>query len=165
MAEHIHIDEKLLEAATPVFHELGISVEQAINMFLAKAIRVRGLPFAVTLDDSHVKPSEPIPKISNSEITETLLRLVEQKLSDSEIQDLCRLDYCRETFGIHFAVLKTLSSCMPEDIRLAAKDDNNYNRYSTTRIAHRGNISFLLCTQWTDRHRSAFVRWLRRINH
>lgn len=97
----------------------------------------------MTLDDSHIKLSEPIPKISNCEITDKLLSLVEQKLPDSEIQALCMLDYCRETFGINFAVLKALSSHMPEDIRLAAKDENNYNRYFTTRIAHRGNISFL----------------------
>ena len=160
-----HIDKKLPEATALVFRELRLSVEQAINVFLTKAFWLCVLPFAVTRDDSYIKPSEPIPKISNSEISEILLRLVEQKLPDSEIQDLCRLDCCRGNFSINFAMLKALSSRMPEDIRLAAKDDNNYNRYSTTRIAHRGNISFLLCTQWTDRHSSAFVRWLRWINH
>lgn len=60
MAENL--DEMLLKAAAPIFSELGSSVEQAINMFLANAIRVRRLPFAVTLDDSHIKLSEPIPK-------------------------------------------------------------------------------------------------------
>ncbi len=160
-----HIDKQLFEEAAPIFRELGMSVGQAINVFLAKAIKVRGLPFSVTLDDDNIKPSEPIPKISNSEITDTLLRLVERDLPDSEVQNLSELDYCRATFGMNFAVLKALSSTVPEDIRLAAKDDNGYNRYSTTRIAHRGERSFLLCTQWTDRHRSAFVRWLRRFNH
>ena len=159
------IDKQLLEEAAPIFRELGMSVGQAINVFLAKAIKVRGLPFAVTLDDASIKPSEPIPKISNSEITDTLLKLVEGDLPESEVQSLCELDYCREIFGINFPVLKAISVKGSDEIRLAAKDDNGYNRYSTTRIAHRGDVSFLLCTQWTDRHRLAFVRWLLRFNH
>lgn len=160
-----HIDKQLFEDAAPIFRELGMSVGQAINVFLAKAIKVRGLPFSVTLDDDSLKSSEFIPKISNSEITDTLLKLVEGELPESEVKRLSELDYCRETFGINFAVLKAISVKGPEGIRLAVKDDNGYNRYSTTRIAYRGDRSFLLCTQWTDRHRSAFVRWLRRLNH
>jgi len=54
-----------------------------------------------------------------------------------------------------------ISSMVPENIRSTAKDDDGYNRYSTIRIAQRGNTSYLICTQWTDRHRAAFVRWLR----
>lgn len=158
------IDKQLLQDAAPIFRELGMSVEQAINVFLARAIKVRGLPFAVMLDDSETKPVEPIPKISNAEITDALLRLVEGNLPETEVVDLCSLDYCRATFGINFAVLKPISSVLAEDIRSAAKDEKGYNRYSTTRIAQRDGISYLICTQWTDRHRAAFVRWQRRYN-
>lgn len=159
------IDKQLLQDAAPIFRELGMSVEQAINVFLAKAIKVRGLPFAVMLDDSETKPAEPIPKISNAEITDALLRLVEGRLPDTEVSNLCSLDYCRATFGINFAVLKPISSTDPADIRAKAKDDNGYNRYSTKRAAKREGSSYLICTQWTDRHRGAFVRWLRQFTN
>ena len=158
------IDQQLLLQAEPIFRELGMSVEQAINVFLAKAIKVRGLPFAVTLDESDIKISEPIPKISNAEITEAILTLVEGVLPVVEIQNLSSLEYCRATFGINFAVLKIIDSLLPEDIRSTAKDEKGYNRYSTTRIAQRDGTSYLVCTQWTDRHRAAFVRWQRRYN-
>ena len=155
------IDQQLLLQAAPIFRELGMSVEQAINIFLAKAIKVRGLPFAVTLDERDIKISEPIPKISNAEITEAILTRVEGLLPEVEIHNLSSLEYCRATFGINFAVLKPISSVLAEDIRSAAKDEKGYNRYSTTRIAQRDGISYLICTQWTDRHRAAFVRWQR----
>ncbi|MFP1885405.1 addiction module antitoxin [Lonsdalea quercina] len=153
------IDQRLLHDAAPIFRELGLTVEQAINVFLAKSIKVQGLPFSVTLGEAISKSRNVLPKISNAEITQALLQLVEESLVEDEVHNLCRLDHCRSTFGINFPVLKALDSAEPEAIRAAAKDENGYNRYSTTKIAQRGAHNYLICTQWTDRHRAAFMRW------
>lgn len=156
------IDSCLLQEAAPIFRELGLSVEQAINVFLAKSIKVQGLPFSVTLDEPSPKMTEVVPNITNAEITEALQQLVENTLVEDELTHLCQLEHCHTLFGINFPVLKSLHSMEPENIRLSAKDDKGHNRYSTTKIARRGEQAYLICTQWTDRHRRAFVRWYRR---
>ncbi|EKP0277483.1 type II toxin-antitoxin system RelB/DinJ family antitoxin [Aeromonas bestiarum] len=156
------IDPRLLQEAAPIFRELGLTVAQAINVFLAKSIKVQGLPFSVTLDEPSLKVTDAIPNITNAEITEALQQLIENVLVEDELMQLCQRDHCRTTFGINFPVFKLLHSIEPEAIRLSAKDDKGYNRYSTTRIARRGEQAYLICTQWTDRHRRAFVRWYQR---
>lgn len=155
------IDKQLLQEVAPIYRELGLTVEQAINVFLAKSIKAQGFPFAVTLNDPAVNENETVPKISNAEIISALLQLIDKSLPELEIQNLCNLDYCKTTFGISFPVLKELSSPDPETIRSAAKDENGYNRYSTTKLARHESSYYLVCTQWTDRHRGAFLRWLR----
>jgi addiction module RelB/DinJ family antitoxin len=44
------LDPELLEKATEIFSELGLPVELAINVFLAKAVQAQGFPFPVALD-------------------------------------------------------------------------------------------------------------------
>lgn len=155
------IDPQLLEKATSIFAELGLPIEQAINVFLAKSVQVKGFPFSVALDieeqdASHIQTQR---KISNAEITEAIQDLVEHALPQSEIENLTQLTYCRNTFGLSFPVLKLAKSPRPEDIRSAAKDAKERNRYSTTKVAQRDEKTYVICTQWTDRHRNAFCRW------
>ncbi|HBC3406880.1 type II toxin-antitoxin system RelB/DinJ family antitoxin [Vibrio parahaemolyticus] len=155
------IDPQLLEKATSIFAELGLQIEQAINVFLAKSVQAKGFPFSVALDieeqdASHIQTQR---KISNAEITEAIQDLVEHALPQSEIENLTQLTYCRNTFGLSFPVLKLAKSPRPEDIRSAAKDAKERNRYSTTKVAQRDEKTYVICTQWTDRHRNAFCRW------
>lgn len=151
------INTKLLQEVTPIYRELGLTVEQAINVFLAKSIKSQGFPFAVTLNDPDV--NEAVPKISNAKIISALLHLIDKTLPEIEIRSLCNPDYCKMTFGISFPVLKAVGSPDLESIRIVAKDDNGYNRYSTTKLAQYDSSYYLICTQWTDRHRAAFMRW------
>ncbi|MEG3696444.1 addiction module antitoxin [Vibrio coralliirubri] len=153
------LDPELLEKATEIFSELGLPVELAINVFLAKSVQAQGFPFPVALDvDSAVsKPGDN--RISNAEITESIQYLVEERLSRSEVDNLTQLEYCRAAFGISFPVLKTSKTARPEDVRRTAKDAKGRNRYSTTKVVRRDGQAYLICTQWTDRHRPAFVRW------
>lgn len=150
------IDPQLLEKATSIFAELGLPIEQAINVFLAKSV-----PFSVALENE-VQAREAAQtqhNISNAEITEVIQDLVEHALPLSEIENLTQLTYCRNTFGLSFPVLKLAKSPQPEDIRSAAKDAKERNRYSTTKVAQRDEKTYVICTQWTYRHRSAFCRW------
>ncbi|MCG5049920.1 type II toxin-antitoxin system RelB/DinJ family antitoxin [Pectobacterium brasiliense] len=155
------IDSQLLEKATSIFAELGLPIEQAINVFLAKSVQAKGFPFSVALENE-AQAQEAIQtqhNISNTEITEAIQYLVEHALPLSEIENLTQLTYCRNTFGLSFPVLKLAKSPRPEDIRSAAKDAKERNRYSTTRMAQRDQKTYVICTQWTNRHRSAFCRW------
>lgn len=156
-----NIDPQLLEKATSIFAELGLPIEQAINVFLAKSIQAKGFPFSVALENE-VETREVAQtqhNISNAEITEAIQDLVEHALPLSEIENLTQLTYCRNIFGLSFPVLKLAKSSRPEDIRSAAKDAKERNRYSTTKVAQRDEKTYVICTQWTDRHRSAFCRW------
>lgn len=152
------IDPQLLENAVSIFAELGLPIEQAINVFLAKSVQAKGFPFSVALE-GEVSRSTTQHKISNTEITEAIQDLVEHALPLSEIENLTQLTYCRNTFGLSFPVLKLAKSTRPEDIRSAAKDAKERNRYSTTKVAQRDENTYVICTQWTDRHRNAFCRW------
>ena len=46
-----NIDPQLLEKATSIFAELGLPIEQAINVFLAKSVQAKGFPFSVALEN------------------------------------------------------------------------------------------------------------------
>ncbi|MDG2787623.1 addiction module antitoxin [Vibrio sp. YT-19(2023)] len=153
------LDPELLEKATEIFSELGLPVELAINVFLAKAVQVQGFPFPVALDGDSAVTQQGANRISNAEITESIQHLVEVRLPFSEINNLTQLEYCKTTFGLSFPVLKISKTARPEDVRLSAKDAKGRNRYSTTKVAQRDGQTYLICTQWTDRHRPAFVRW------
>ncbi|WP_299010215.1 type II toxin-antitoxin system RelB/DinJ family antitoxin [uncultured Shewanella sp.] len=157
------IDPKLLEKAENIFSELGLSIEQAINVFLAKSVQAKGFPFSAALvneaEAQQASDHETKYKISNAEITVAIQYLVEHALPQSEIETLTQLTYCRNTFGLSFPVLKLAKSSRPEDIRSAAKDAKGRNRYSTTKVAQRDEKTYVICTQWTDRHRNAFCHW------
>lgn len=118
---------------------MGLPIEQAINVFLAKSIQAKGFPFSVALENE-VETQEVAQtqhNISNAEITEAIQDLVEHALPLSEIENLTQLTYCRNIFGLSFPVLKLAKSSRPEDIRSAAKDAKERNRYSTTKVAQR----------------------------
>ncbi|MBM7071965.1 type II toxin-antitoxin system RelB/DinJ family antitoxin [Shewanella sp. 202IG2-18] len=157
------IAPQLLERAANIFAELGLPFEQAINVFLAKSVQAKSFPFSVALKNEEkakgASHSQTPHKISNAEITEAIQDLVEHSLPQSEIENLTQLTYCCNTFGLSFPVLKLAKSTRPEDIRSAAKDAKERNRYSTTKVAQRDEKTYVICTQWTDRHRNAFCRW------
>ncbi|EHZ2538219.1 type II toxin-antitoxin system RelB/DinJ family antitoxin [Vibrio parahaemolyticus] len=153
------LDPELLEKATEIFSELGLPVELAINVFLAKVVQAQGFPFPVALDGDSAVTQQRANRISNAEITESIQHLVEETLPLSEINNLTQLEYCKNTFGLSFPVLKISKTARPEDVRLSAKDAKGRNRYSTTKVAQRDGQTYLICTQWADRHRPAFVRW------
>lgn len=44
---NIRVDKKLKAAADNLFNDLGVTMSSAITMFLKKAIREEGIPFAI----------------------------------------------------------------------------------------------------------------------
>ena len=44
----LRLDRSLKEDAETLFADLGMSISTAFNIFLRKALRIQGLPFAVT---------------------------------------------------------------------------------------------------------------------
>ncbi|XBY08923.1 hypothetical protein ABR759_04625 [Escherichia coli] len=84
--------------------------------------------------------------ISNAEITEAIQDLVEHALPLSEIEKPHAANLLSQHFfGLSFPVLKLAKSSRPEDIRSAAKDAKERNRYSTTKVAQRDekNLCYL----------------------
>lgn len=153
----VEIDDELYHDSENLFRQLGLTTDQAVQIFLTKSLINKGLPFSLTLDEK-VQAIDS-PDITNSEITDSLLALVENQLSDSEIRNLLDIDYCKERFAISFSVLKLVASNQQDDVRVAVQDLNGHNRYSTKKIAKRDGCYYVICTQWTDRHRAAFIHW------
>jgi addiction module RelB/DinJ family antitoxin len=156
----LNIEQELLNQASQLFSKLGLTTEQAIRIFLTKSISSKGLPFPIILDEqgSFAKPS-----ITNNQITDTLLTLVEQGLPEAELLNLQNPDYCKEVFALSFAVLKQAKSNQQADIKIAAQDGRGHNRYSTKKVAHHKGQYYVICTQWTDRHRALFSHWHKHI--
>ncbi|MDR0888309.1 MAG: type II toxin-antitoxin system RelB/DinJ family antitoxin [Coriobacteriales bacterium] len=48
----IRIDANLKESAEKLFHELGLNITTAINMFMRKAVREEAIPFDVSMGQS-----------------------------------------------------------------------------------------------------------------
>lgn len=85
-----NIDPQLLEKATSIFAELGLPIEQAINVFLAKSVQAKGFPFSVALENEvdTREVAQTQHNISNAEITEAIQDLVEHALPLSEIESV-----------------------------------------------------------------------------
>ena len=48
---NIRTDKSLKEHAELIFSELGLNMTTAVNMFLKTAVRERGIPFSLKLDE------------------------------------------------------------------------------------------------------------------
>lgn len=74
-------------------------------------------------------------------------------LSDNEIDNLRSTEYCRDIFGIYFAVIKDYDRSIPisEQIKVG-----KYNRYWKTLFADK----YLVCSQWHKGHREKFATWV-----
>ncbi|KVX03034.1 type II toxin-antitoxin system RelB/DinJ family antitoxin [Shewanella frigidimarina] len=152
----LNIEQDLLNEATQLFSKLGLTTEQAIRIFLIKSISSNGMPFPMVIDD---QDGSKTPYITNNQITDTLLVLVEQGLPESELLNLQNSDYCKDVFALSFAVLKHAKSNQQADIKAVVQDVKGHNRYSTKKVARHNGQYYVICTQWTDRHRALFTHW------
>ena len=69
---NIRVDKEIKENAEAIFAELGINMSSAINIFLRKVIRDKGLPFSVTIEEPNKKTIKAIKqgqKIINDDNT------------------------------------------------------------------------------------------------
>ena len=51
----IRVDRPLKEEVSDIFSSLGIDMSTAVRMFFQRCRKVRGIPFALTLEDDHPK--------------------------------------------------------------------------------------------------------------
>jgi DNA-damage-inducible protein J len=49
------IDENLKKEAEKLFKELGISIEEALNIFIKQSIKEKGIPFRITMNQENTK--------------------------------------------------------------------------------------------------------------
>lgn len=52
---NLSLDSDLKREATALFSDLGLDLSGAVTLFLKQAIRVQGLPFLVTRDNSNAQ--------------------------------------------------------------------------------------------------------------
>lgn len=101
--------------------------------------------------------------MTNSQITDAIRRTV-PSLNDEQVEQLKDSSYCNKMFRINYAVLKEIPAYSnQENIRRLAQV-NGHNRWSTQRPILRNGACFLVTTQWTDRHRAHFKKWLDQVN-
>lgn len=54
----IRVDDNLKAASDRLFEELGTTTNEAIKMFLKKAIRTKSIPFSVSVNDFNDRTNE-----------------------------------------------------------------------------------------------------------
>jgi hypothetical protein len=104
----------------------------------------------------------PAPRaISNTEI-QRRVSAVAKTLSQSELEELCRLETSKSIFGVNFPVFVRLSPHEAEDARRGAalKDHLGINRWTLKYSFGRGDFVFAVTTQWYARHDAKVLRWL-----
>jgi len=47
---NFHLDEEVKEEAEKLFSELGLSIEEALNIFIKRSIREKGIPYRTTMN-------------------------------------------------------------------------------------------------------------------
>lgn len=65
----IRVDDNLKTASDKLFEELGTSTNEAIKMFLKKAIRTKSIPFSISINDFNettIEAFEEVEKIKNN---------------------------------------------------------------------------------------------------
>ena len=56
----IHTDHEIKEQAEMIFNELGLTLPTAIDIFLRASVRVKGMPFALSLEKADSKTKTAI---------------------------------------------------------------------------------------------------------
>ena len=81
-------------------------------------------------------------------------------MTEDEIKDLLSLEYCNEHFGAHFPILKEVPAGADQETVRRVAQVNGYNRWSTRHPISTDFGHYLVSTQWYERSRNAFQRWL-----
>ncbi|GHU33143.1 hypothetical protein AGMMS50256_24540 [Betaproteobacteria bacterium] len=137
---HVRIDDALKDRATKVFAEMGLSVSEAIRVFLTRSVREEQFPFPLgTSTKSRVKPSQALeanreairriisahhatnPRVFGSALSgldtpDSDLDIVVDSIPGMTLFELCaiRHELC-ETLGVPVDVVT--SQGLPEKIR------------------------------------------------
>lgn len=57
---NIKVDEEIRDAAKSLFHQMGLDMTTAVNMFLIASIREKGIPFPVTTISKQMSEEDAI---------------------------------------------------------------------------------------------------------
>ncbi len=63
---NIRVDEELKRDAEAIFHELGLSMSSAINIFLRHCVRYGGIPFELRIDNPNAETLAAIDDVNNN---------------------------------------------------------------------------------------------------
>ena len=76
---NFHLDEEVKEEAEKLFSELGLSIEEALNIFIKRSVKEKRIPFEIRLDVSN--------KEDNLEFiyVEALKNLIKKGYSNDEL--------------------------------------------------------------------------------
>lgn len=110
-------------------------------------------------DDSEYISISALDELKIGEtVRKTMKYLLKNNLIDKNtIILLQNKEYCKDTFGISFAVLKEISNS--DDKNKMRLDSKGYSRYYTTPLEHNGRL-YLLCQEWNDKlHREKYDKW------
>ncbi|MDT8447292.1 MAG: hypothetical protein RRB13_10420 [bacterium] len=119
----------------------------------------------LTNEDVEELSEEAGYSVTNREITDDFREFVSGNLPWDEIENLLNPTYSRETFLVHFPILKEVpANADQQRLRELARDTKGYGRWSPFPIARDGRV-FLVTTQWFDRCRSRFLAWKMQIEN
>jgi hypothetical protein len=90
-------------------------------------------------------------------VQETLKELIKNnKLTQIELNNLCNVKYCAETFG--FSGNQPFLKKVKEDVVIERFDNNGISRFYVDTIDN-NNSKYLLSNQWFEKNRSKYLKW------
>ncbi len=63
---NVRVDEELKRKAEAIFHELGLNMSTATNMFLRYAVRYGGIPFELRIEKPNAETLSAIDDVNNN---------------------------------------------------------------------------------------------------
>lgn len=92
---NVKMEEKVRDEAKKVFHELGLDMTTAVNLFLLTAIREKSIPFYISMANQEVEQQKLI-----EEITLNLKKSEEEITANKGISLDSALNELKEKYGL-----------------------------------------------------------------
>jgi hypothetical protein len=92
-------------------------------------------------------------------VRQTLRQLSNRRFTDKELTLMLSKQWSKEVLGIDYPLLRKYED--GEDISVQIRD-GKYGRYWKEIFEFNG-MKFLATSQWYERHRESFTRWIKRL--
>jgi len=155
-------EEKFKRSHDPIQDTIKILCKDCHRAYDSNTQQTASPNVTPVVSQSDTDDVDEIQEITNSQITNCIREIVSTTLPIEEVNNLTVFDYCSQTFGLHYEVLKPIPNNANNDqIQRLAKDRNGYNRWSIRSPIERDGVQYLVTTQWYDRNRLPFIKWMR----
>lgn len=89
---------------------------------------------------------------------EYFTKYFQSNISKEEIENFTNRDWCHDTFGICYPILKLVDISIP--IKEQVNYNNQYRRYYSNPILNINNNHYIICSQWYSSFKTKLISWI-----